>query len=109
MKLSVIMCHLHMPIAPLVVTAITITIHTYAHGVYKLHTGHFYLFGYQQWEGCGKLFQRHGLAIIPTKNKTKHINLLAMSTSHGSIWNASIFGVEGKSRRSSRVGNQIPQ
>jgi hypothetical protein len=41
--------------------------------------------------------------------KTNHINLLAMSTSHGSLWNASMFGVEGKSGRSSRVGNQIPQ
>jgi hypothetical protein len=35
MKLSVIMRHLHMPIALLVAAAITITIHTYAHGVYK--------------------------------------------------------------------------
>ncbi len=39
----------------------------------------------------------------------QNTNLLAMSTSHGSLWNASMFGVEGKSGRSSRVGNQIPQ
>jgi hypothetical protein len=51
-----------------------------------------------------ELFQGHCLSIIPTKKKqkkTKCINLLAMSTSHASIWNASMFGVEveGKSGR----------